>query len=223
MAVVPRKIVERVAFFKARLTLWLAEASNIGTTVPAVTDLQTKTNDAEAAVAAHQAAEDALRAAALDVRIKVDAMSIAGAAIIQQVRAKAAIAGDGIFVLANLPARATPSPVGPPGTPYQFKVFLNPADGSLKLTFKCDNPSGGTIYEVSRRNGGSGAFTPIGSSGKREFTDPTIPAGTTSVAYRIQAARSTLKGAPADFTVNFGVGGGGEMTASVAAAPKLAA
>jgi hypothetical protein len=55
---------------------------------------------------------------------------------------------------------------------------------------------------------------------------PDYPAGTASVSYRIQAVRSTLSGAPADFTVNFGVGGGGEMTASVvggAAVPKLAA
>ena len=54
---------------------------------------------------------------------------------------------------------------------------------------------------------------------------------TTPVTYQVQALRSTTSGAPAEFTVKFGVGGSGQMTASVmgagnagaAVAPKLAA
>lgn len=40
--------------------------------------------------------------------------------------------------------------------------------------------------------------------------------------YRIQAVRSTIAGVANEFTVNLGVSGG-EMTATVVSAPKLAA
>ena len=114
--------------------------------------------------------------------------------------------------------------------PNTLKVTLNP-DGSLVLKWACANPVGssGTIYQVYRRTGAAGAFAPVGASGKKEFVDATVPAGVASVTYRIQAIRSTQAGTANDFTVNFGVGGGGEMTATLAAeqggpsAPKIAA
>ena len=57
----------------------------------------------------------------------------------------------------------------------------------------------------------------------RSFVDATVPAGTPSVTYQVVAVRSTAIGVAAQFTVNFGVGGGGEAVASVQTAPKLAA
>ena len=93
--------------------------------------------------------------------------------------------------------------------------------------------AGGTMYQVSRRAGGSGPFAQIGGTGVRSFVDDTVPAGTAAVTYQIRAVRSTTAGVAAQFVVNFGVGGGGEMTASVVTssggsggpggAPKLAA
>jgi hypothetical protein len=109
--------------------------------------------------------------------------------------------------------------------PTAFKVTLNP-DGSLELTFKCSNPAGagGTIYQVSRKIG-AGAWQMIGGSGEKKFLDDTVPTGTASVSYRVQAVRSTQKGTANYFTVNFGVGGGGEMTATLAEPqpPRIAA
>ena len=63
----------------------------------------------------------------------------------------------------------------------------------------------------------------IGASGTRSFVDATVPAGTPTVTYQVQAARSTAVGLAAQFVVNFGVGGSGERVASVVSAPKLAA
>jgi hypothetical protein len=149
----------------------------------------------------------------------------AGSDIIKQIRAKAAVDGDNVYVLAQIPAPALPSPVPPPGTPTDFIVTLNP-DGSLKLRWKCANPAGsmGTMYQVSRRIGSGGPLVQIGGSGVKSFLDATVPAGTPAVTYQITAARSTALGVAAQFVVNFGVGGGGEMTASVVqGSPKLAA
>jgi hypothetical protein len=85
--------------------------------------------------------------------------------------------------------------------------------GALELKWKCNNPSGtqGTIYEVKRQIGGvgSGGFVFVGASGVRSFTDDTLPSGSAPVTYQITAVRSTARGKPAQFTVNFGIGGGG--------------
>jgi hypothetical protein len=147
--------------------------------------------------------------------------------IIKQVKAKAASAGSGgnaIYGLALLPVPATPSPVPPPGTPTNFKISLSQG-GALTLAWKCANPAGGggTFYQIARRIGASGAFVPQTGVGSRTFTDPTIPAGTASVTYQITAVRTTVAGPTAEFTVNFGTGASGEMTASLMSAPKLAA
>ncbi len=124
----------------------------------------------------------------------------------------------------GLNVRKIPEPVGPPGTPTSFKVELL-ADGSVKFKFKCANPAGatGTQYQVWRRVGLAGEFTFLGGTGPKEFTDASIPAGTSQVTYQLQATRSTAIGPWAQFNVNFGVGSAGEMTASVSESPKLAA
>jgi hypothetical protein len=57
--------------------------------------------------------------------------------------------------------------------------------------------------------GGASAFTFVGASGVKSFTDDTLVSGASPVTYQITAVRSTSRGNPAQFTVNFGVGGGG--------------
>lgn len=51
-----------------------------------------------------------------------------------------------------------------------------------------------------KRAGGSGI-------GVKTFLDETLPTGSAPVTYKITAVRSTARGNPAQFTVNFGVGG----------------
>jgi len=141
-------------------------------------------------------------------------MQTEGAGLIRTIKNKAESTNDpNVYVLAQIPSPATPTPVGPPGTPTDFRIELLQY-GGLKLTFKCSNPTGsvGTIYEVKRRNGATGAFTYIGATGVKSFTDATLPSGLTSVTYQITAIRSTASGIPAQFSINFGVGGGGGFT-----------
>jgi ribosomal protein S11 len=124
----------------------------------------------------------------------------------------------------GLNVRKTPSPKGNPGTASNFKVALN-GDGSIDLTWKCNNPAGttGTIYQIFRRIGAVGEFEYLGGVGDKKYHDTTIPAGTATVTYKIQAVRSTAVGDWAELNVNFGTAAGGGMTASVEPAPKLAA
>lgn len=225
-SVLPPTPLGRVEFCEQHVPPFTANALAIGTTAGAVSELSTRTVAARAAYNAQQAARNAARAATVDYHLAVAAMTTAVADILKQVKAKAATAGDGVYALAEIPVPQTPSPKPPPGTPTDFVVTLNP-DGSLNLKWRCPNPPGanGTMYQVARKIG-SGAWTPIGGSGTRSFVDATVPAGTATVTYQIQAARSTALGTAAQFVVNFGVGGSGEMVASVmqpGGAPKLAA
>src|SRR5687767_5028190 len=115
----------------------------------------------------------------------------------------------------------------PPGTPSNFRVELL-GDGSVKSTWKANNPSGmsGVTYQVWRRFGSEGEFTFHGATGEKKYIDSTIPAGTPQVQYQVRGIRPTSAGGWAQFNVNFGVGPSGAMMASAVqtqAEPKLAA
>ena len=213
MPTVPSKPIARLSFYEAHIDPWTASAVGIGLTSGAVTALGTAADNARAAYTAHIAAQASAQAATLNFAEKMRLLHNApgaGADMIRQIKTKALMSNDpNVYVLAEIPAPATPSPVGPPGTATDFKALLNAADGSVKLSWKCPNPAGstGTIYQVLRRIGAAGAFIPLTTLGARGFTDTTLPAGTATVTYQITAVRSTAAGVPAQFTVNFGSGG----------------
>jgi hypothetical protein len=220
MSVVPADITARIEFFEAHEATWASHADEIGASTIEVAALADKTASARAALEAQHAAQQAARAATLRLHLAVAAMKQAGSDIIQKIRVKAATDGEGVYALASIPAPARPSPLPPPGKPTNFTFELSQV-GTLTLRWACPNPRGaqGTVYQVARRVGSSGAFEVIGMSGLRRFVDQTLPAGAASVTYQVVAIRSTTVGAAGQFTVNFGVGGG----AGVVVAPKLAA
>ena len=220
MPIVPPKPADKIVWYEAHIAPWTTNAVAIGSSAPEITALNALTETARAKQTAQQAAKDAARTATNQYREAVLAMAVAGSDVLKKVKAKAATTA-GVWDLAQIPPPATPSPVGPPGMPSTFKVTLNP-EGSLELTWKCSNPAGasGTIYQVSRKIG-AGAWSMVGGTGEKKFLDDTVPAGVASVSYRIQAIRSTQAGTANDFTVNFGVGGGGELlSATLAEAPN---
>ena len=226
MSVLPKSKVARIEFCEAHISPFTTNATAIGTSTTAVTDLQTKTVAARSAFNAQQAAQNAAKAATNDFNLAVAAMTDAAADIIKQIKTKAAISGNSVYSLAEIPAPATPTPRPPPGPVTDFTVTLD-GNGALNLKWKCANPPGasGTIYQVWRRIGtGSGDFTYLGGSGAKSFVDDTLPAGSSSVTYQIQGVRSTVNGPWSQFNVNFGVSSGGAMTASVVPGPtKIAA
>jgi hypothetical protein len=231
MAIVPATIVGKIEFFRARNAPWTANATAIGTTAGAVTGVAAKVTAAQAKLDAQIALQNAVKAATEDLHLAIAELMSAGGDVIRQVRAKAATDGPTVYVLAQIPAPAAPSPRPAPGKPHSFAVRVR-EDGALILSWKSANPSNttGTVYQVSRQIGTSedGPFTVIGTSGRKEFVDATVPAGAAAVTYQVVAIRSTVAGLPAQFTVRLGVpggagGGAAAMTASVVSAHKLAA
>ncbi|HEV7298270.1 MAG TPA: hypothetical protein VGN72_02825 [Tepidisphaeraceae bacterium] len=220
MGIVPSKPLDRALFYQAHNGPFADHASAIGISAAEAADLAAKVTAALAAIDAQKVAQEAAEAATLDVRNAVTSMSIAGAAVIKKIRAKAeAGGGNAVYSLAKLPVPGTPAPVGKPGLVEGLKVELNP-DGTLDLKWRAKNPPGckGVIYQLYRKVESTGEFTYLGGSGQRSFTDATVPAGVPSVTYKIQGTRSTAVGKVAEFTVNFGVGSGsGARTMSVSA------
>ncbi len=224
MALVPDTKQGKVTFFRSKVAPWTASPTEIGTTAANVAAFDVLVSAAEDKRAAQTSAEGAFRAAVEEADQAVEAMAKAGADIISAVRTKGRT-DSAVWALAQIPAPATPSPVGAPGTPSAMEVALNP-NGSVVLSWDCANPAGsvGVIYHVYRQLEAVGDFTFVGGSGKKEFTDTTVPSGIATIVYKIQAVRSSAIGIDAEFIVRFGTAAGGAMTATVtAASPKLAA
>jgi len=226
MGVVPHDRIGKIEFYEAHALVgrpWTTNAAAIGLLPASVTALGTLTTAARTAYNAHIAAQAAAKAATQNFYDKVRFMHSspgAGSDMIETIKTYAATENDpNVYVLAQIPPPAQGGGRGrtpPPGTPFAFTVGLL-QDGSLQLTWKCRNPSGtvGTIYEVKRKIG-SGAFTFVGATGVKTLTDDALPAGSTPCTYQITAVRSTARGNPAQFTVNFGIGGPGLTIASIA-------
>lgn len=225
MALLPDTVVGKIQYCEDHIPPFTANAVAIGTTAGAVTDLDTKTQAARAAYDAQQAAKQAAKAATNALREALEPMVDAMADILKQVKAKAAVSGGSVYTLAQVDPPLPPSPITTLGTPTDFIVMLD-GSGTVQLKWKCTNPRGatGTIYQVWRRTSPTGEFTYIGGNGSKKFTDTTLPAGSTHVTYQVQAVRSTATGPFAQFNVNFGVGAGGIVTATVEpATTKIAA
>jgi hypothetical protein len=216
MSLIPDSKVGKIEFCENHVTPWTANAVAMGSSAAAVTAWSAQVSAARDAYTAQQAAQSAAMDATTNLNLALQALMDSTASVIKQVRAKADISGDGVYALASLPVPATPSPKPAPGKPTDFTVELDES-GALNLGWKCPNPPGtsGTIYQIWRRIGADGEFAYLGGSGDKTFIDSTIAAGSSQVTYQIQAVRSTGVGPWAQFNVNFGVGGGGAMMASV--------
>ncbi|KAA0212975.1 MAG: hypothetical protein DYG94_13465 [Leptolyngbya sp. PLA3] len=219
MATVPTTNLGKIEFYESHLPAWGTNAVAIGITAAAAANLATLTTAARSAYNAHVTATAAARAATANFYDKVAAMHAgpgAGADMIRTIRAFAQSTNNpNVYVLAQIPPPATPGVVPPPGTPFDFRVGLLQS-GAIDLRWKCTNPPGasGTVYEVMRRVG-SEPFVYMDSPGVRQFTDSTVPSGSGTVTYRVTAVRSTTRGNPAQFTVQFGTDAEGVTITSV--------
>lgn len=227
MGIVSNDRLARVTFYESHLSTWTAAATQIGLTTAAVGNLSTLTKAARAAYDAAELARNRSKAATQAFYDAVRTMHNGpgnGADMIEQIKNYASSTNNpNVFVLANIPAPARPSTLPPPGTPFGFTVSLLQS-GAVQLKWKCNNPAGtsGTLYEVRRASTVSpaaGDFVFIGASGSKTFTDETLLRGAAPATYQITAVRSTSRGNPAQFTVNFGIGGDGQAKVTVQTEP----
>lgn len=214
MRTIPKKYAPKILFFETHLAPWAEHAEEIGTTDEMIALLAAQTAAAREAYQAQQRAITAAQSATLGFQIAREAMQKTGQSVIEQIRVKAAMEGNGVYALAQIASPADASPIDLPGRPSQLTTELT-AIGSLKLRWKCKNPRNatGTMYRIGRmvysatgETIGSSGFEHVGIVGKKAFEDVSIPRGAAMIIYQIQAFRSTGAGPSVQFNVNFGSG-----------------
>jgi hypothetical protein len=220
----PREKVAKIEFCEERTALWNSNAVPMGSTAPAITAWAAKVAAARAAYVAQKEAQNTAKSATNTFNLALDAMVNATANVIKQVKTQAALTGDAVYSLADIPVPATPAPKPAPGKAEAFSATIED-NGALFLKWACPNPVGtsGTLYQIYRKVDGETEFTYLGGAGEKEFTDDTLPAGAAQIMYQIQAVRSTAVGPWATFVVTIGTVAGGGMSASVSPGPSLAA
>ena len=168
---------------------------------------------------------DARTIAALSVYCAMLVVLYVSSTLYHSLRGKAKqVGGTSVYTLAQIPAPATPSTIGAPGEPTDFKATLMQG-GDVDLAWACANPAGasGTTYQVYRRFTPTATWEVLGTTGEKKFVDATIPAGQSFVMYKVRVIRSTVAGPWAEYNVTFGAGAGEGATVTAVTGPKIAA
>lgn len=125
----------------------------------------------------------------------------------------------GVYALAGINAPSPRSEVPAPNAPFDLVAELT-TDGSILLRWKARQVAGGVLYSVRRSIDSVNELILLDTVGEKEFLDETIPEGTRSITYSVQAKRGNKRSPQSGLlTVRFGREGGQTVIKSV----KLAA
>ncbi len=205
MRLVPETNEGRVNFYRTHIEVWTAHADALGLSGGRAEALAAILAEAEEAMRAQREAQQIAQSATQAMNNAIEKLSRYGAGALNSIRAAAVESGDNVFNLAMIPPPSRKkTTLGPPTTPDSFTAQLTNI-GLMKHKWKCSSPrgAGGTMYKVSRQLNGAGPYEDLGSVGKKQFIDQTIPPGTTSVRYMVKPRRSTCSGDAGFHTVEF--------------------
>ncbi len=217
MPVVPSTRIEKVEFYEAHNPTWATNAANIGVTPAQVASLANLTKSAREAFNAQKTAQDAAKAATQRFYNTVRDMQSLGADLIKNIKAYADTTNNpNVYVLANIPEPAAPTPAGPPVAPTDLSAVMN-SDGTMRLTWK-GSIAQRQFFSIWRQLPSQSMPLQIGAVAAKDFTDVTVPRGLTQVVYSVRAHRDSAVSTPTDnLVVYFGAipGGGGAFGAMV--------
>lgn len=215
MAIVPTRIPEYINWATLHAAQWKNNAAALGIATGDAAQYEADIVKLAGQYAAQLEAEANFRAAVETTRQLITDTRRETADLIRTIRGTAANSDDptAVYTLALIPTPAAPSPVPPPAQPSDVKVGIDIDSGAMVLSWKASNPSNGagTSYIVKRKLAGESAFTFVGVTGLKTFTDDTLPAGTDSVSYQINGQRGNVSGPTRAVTVNVGVDNSGQM------------
>lgn len=224
----PQPKVDQITWFENHLPLWAATPTAFGTSAAAVTALTTVVKAARSAYSAAQSARDLSKAATTAETEAVATMLVPGRQIVNTMKSFIEASGNtALWGQSGLTPPAGPGVAPTPTAPYAMSATLD-SEGNVLVKWKTSQPKGvsGVIYSV-RRSIDGGAYTLLDSVGEKKYTDESVPVGTVSVAYVVQAKRGRQFSNPSEsLTIRFGrsTGGQGLTIASVTNGPsKLAA
>lgn len=173
-------------------------AAAIGMTVEQAAKFESLTLEAAKAILDQEKVQNAALVATQRVRDALAALQTGAGDAVRSIRAYAELNANpnNIYNAAQIAPPAEPSPTPAPDKPRQLDVTLVAATGAMTLTWKAANPRGtsGTAYVVRRRLPGETAFSFLGVTGEKRFTDETVPAGAERVDYTVQGQRGRRTG-----------------------------
>lgn len=189
----PKTRAARLAWLENRLADWTASAAELGIGDDEIMDLTNRINAARAALTTAQTLRSSARSATTAFYEAADPMAALGGALIQGIRARAQALGDpGLYTTARIDPKAAPSPAPTPMVPTEIETTLDNL-GSITIRWKSVNPknASGTSFVILRKLGGAdhAAYRQIGATGRKSFTDATVPPGTPTVHYVVRAVR----------------------------------
>lgn len=207
MATYPRDQAKLYTWAKVHAQAWAQDPAAIGVTPATIAQYANIVEDFQAkATAARAARAEAIAATQASANAK-RAMRDATSDLVKTIRAFAATNDeDAVLNRALLPAIAAPAPIAPPGQCTGFTIDLN-GDGSLTIGWTAKHPAGSdrVVYLVQRRLAGEDAWTLLGASGEKSYTDDTLPQGVAGATYTVTAQRGRVKGeASLPIVVSFG-------------------
>ena len=213
MSIVPTRVEDLLTWASVHQEVWTTVAAQIGLTPAQALAFKNAYTQAQTNFAAREAARAALEGAVTTSQDSIRDLRRSAADTLRFIKAFAENQAkpDTIYAKAQIPPPSQPGPLGPPGTPFNFRADLNP-DGTISFRWKCNNPAGagGTVYTVKRKLANESQYSIIGAVGLRRYTDTSLPLGTPTVQYVVVAQRGEQVGVPSSpFTVQFGTGGGG--------------
>lgn len=215
--IVPDKQLDAINFFLSRIGIWGSNSTQIGVTNIQVTNLAALVQNAQNAYNAAEIARNASKAATQALVDAMRDMRDYGGEMIKLIRTNAEITDNpNVYILANIPPVAPPTPLGPPASPSDLVASLL-SSGSVQLKWK-GNRAGGTSFRIYRSLKQPGtepeAFELIGTSEERSFVDSGLPTGLQNATYYIVAIRAGGTSQPsASSAIYFGTGEGNPLEA----------
>ncbi len=180
-----------LSWIEGHLTDWNDNFAAIGLTSASVIELsQSAANSRQSFTSVEQIRSGSL-AATQDFYEEMDATHKLASEMISTIKAFAESTDTpaAVYLLANITGKNPPSPVAPPAQPLIEGIVLN-SNGSVTVNFDGTGPTG-TVYLVRRKNAGETNYSLVGNATPEDksFTDTTVPAGTTTASYTVQAVR----------------------------------
>ncbi len=219
----PRNARDRLIWCQDHWALWEEHYASLGVTEATVLAFKNLITNSDATYAAATAARLAAKNATQDQNAAFAAMDTSARSLISTIKSFIEASNDpSLWALAGLTPPATPGTAPAPTAPFSITGTLN-SMGDLILKWKARQPAGtsNVVYAVRRALDG-GEFVTLDTVGGKEFVDETVPVGTRTVTYAIQAKRGRQRSEWSEaVTLRFGRGGTSLTVVSTPA--KLAA
>lgn len=197
-----RQQIERISVYTPRFT---SNSAALGLSALQISALQDALDLAETAYQDHLSAMTESKTATQNWYDKGNECIEVARGLIKAIKAKAEVDDNpGLYVLSGIPVPdSTPTPSTPPSTPTEFAAAVTNT-GYVQVTWK-GTRSSLISTNIFRRLANETNFTMVGAVTGSNWTDTTVPPGTTTASYYGVAFRKGLSSEPTEVvTINFG-------------------